>query len=86
MTTIPTKADRALDGDPPEVVVDQKGKKTFVRGKFLGKLVCNEASDVLPTHIEYLVRETFNCFAHSPKMAARIEGNIRCHHLRQCPE
>ncbi|XP_077547359.1 serine/threonine-protein kinase PLK1-like [Haemaphysalis longicornis] len=48
MTTIPTKADRALDGDPPEVVVDQKGKKTFVRGKFLGKggfAYCYEMKD-----------------------------------------
>lgn len=30
-------------------------------------LVCNEAVDVLPTHMDYLVRETFNWFAHSPK-------------------
>ncbi|KAH9363803.1 hypothetical protein HPB48_005056 [Haemaphysalis longicornis] len=31
------------------------------------QLACNEAIDVLPTHIDYLVRETFNWFAHSPK-------------------
>ncbi|KAH7950534.1 hypothetical protein HPB49_025510 [Dermacentor silvarum] len=30
-------------------------------------LACNEAIDVLPTHIDYLVRETFNWFADSPK-------------------
>lgn len=30
-------------------------------------LACNEAVDVLPTHMDYLVRETFNWFAHSPK-------------------
>lgn len=31
------------------------------------QLACNEAIDVLPTHIDYLVRETFNWFTHSPK-------------------
>lgn len=31
------------------------------------QLACSEAIDVLPTHIDYLVRETFNWFAHSPK-------------------
>lgn len=30
------------------------------------QLACSEAIDVLPTHIDYLVRETFNWFAHSP--------------------
>ncbi|XP_040071298.1 uncharacterized protein LOC120843889 [Ixodes scapularis] len=30
-------------------------------------LACNEAVDVLPTQIDYLVRETFNWSSHSPK-------------------
>ncbi|XP_040062737.1 uncharacterized protein LOC115318742 [Ixodes scapularis] len=30
-------------------------------------LACNEVVDVLPTHMDYLVREAFNWFSHSPK-------------------
>lgn len=31
------------------------------------QLACNEAIDVLPTHIDYLIRATFDWFTHSPK-------------------
>lgn len=36
-SAIPTKAASALNKDPPEVVIDKKAKKQYIRGKFLGK-------------------------------------------------
>lgn len=38
------------------------------------QLACNEAVDVLPSQIDYLVRETFNWFSHSPKRQQLYKG------------
>lgn len=47
-SAIPTKASNAANKDAPEVVVDKKAKKQYIRGKFLGKggfAKCYELTD-----------------------------------------